>query len=104
MRLSFVDLCGGHARAEDAQEAELEVPGVGGVEARELAESEVSAVAVVGVLGPAAEDAFSPVGLPDVELPGADVGDEVDALDGAERGAPGGVPGVVDDVAEFRRA
>lgn len=56
---------------------------------------------VVGVLRPAAQNAFTTVGFPDVQLATVRVGDEVDALDGAERGAPGRVARILDDVAEL---
>lgn len=51
------------------------------------------AVACVG--DPASENALAAVRLPDVELPGAGVGDEVDALHGAKCSAPGRVARVL---------
>lgn len=88
MRFCFVDIGGGRIRTEDLQDAELEVACVGGVESCQLTESDVAAVAVSGVCGPASQDPLTAVRFPDIELPGAGIGDEVDALHGPEGGAP----------------
>ena len=61
----------------------------------------VSTMPVACVLRPAAQDAFSSVGLSDVQLAGACVSDQIDALNRFERGAPGRVAGVIDDVAKL---
>lgn len=64
---SGVDLRGGGGRGEDLQDAELEVLPVPGVDGRQLAEGDVPAVAVPGVLAPAAKKPFGAVGLAHVQ-------------------------------------
>ena len=97
MGFGCIHLRGRCARREDLQDAELEVLAVPGVGGSQLPECNVAAMAVSGVLAPAAQEAFDAVGLPHVQSAGAGVGDEVDALDGAEGCAPLPVAVVGDD-------
>lgn len=90
VRFRSVDLRGRRVRIEDPQDAEHEVLLVRRVLHAEFFQGHVAPVAVLGVGGPAAEDALTAVGFPHVQLAGACVQDRVYPLHRAQCGSPTG--------------
>lgn len=104
MGLGCVHLRGRSARGEDLQDTKLEVLPVPGVGGGQLPEGDVNAVAISGLLAPAAQETLRAVGLAHIQPAGAGVGNEVDTLHGAEGRPPLAVSVVGDDGLELFKA